>query len=35
MSIPNLFRNADKTPTGGHDIADAFITFLTNIDSNL
>ena len=35
ISIPNLFKNADETPTGEHDIADAFNIFFTNTVSNL
>ena len=27
ISNPNLFRTADETPTGEHDIADAFKFF--------
>ena len=29
------FKNADETPIGEHDIADAFNNFFTNIGSNL
>ena len=35
ISIPNSFKNADETPIGEHDIADAFNNFFTNIGSNL
>ena len=35
ISIPNLFKNADETPIGEHDIADALNNFFTNIGSNL
>ena len=35
INIPNLFKNADVTPTDEHDIADAFNNFFTNIGSNL
>ena len=35
ISIPNSFYNADETPIGEHDIADAFNNFFTNIGSNL
>ena len=35
ISIPNSFMNADETPIGKHDIADAFNNFFTNIGSNL
>ena len=35
ISIPNLFKNADETPIGEHDIADAFNKFFPNIGSNL
>ena len=31
ISIPNSFKNADETPIGEHDIADAFNNFFTNI----
>ena len=35
ISIPNLSKNADETPIGEHDIADALNNFFTNIGSNL
>ena len=35
ISIPNSCKNADETPIGEHDIADAFNNFFTNIGSNL
>ena len=35
IRIPNSFKNADETPIGEHDIADALSNFFTNIGSNL
>ena len=35
ISFPNSFKNADETPIGEHDIADALNNFSTNIGSNL
>ena len=35
ISIPNSFKNADETPIGVYDIADAFNNFFTTIGSNL
>ena len=35
ISIPNSFKNADETPIGEHDIADALNNFFANIGLNL
>ena len=35
INIPNLFMNADETPTGEHDIANDLNNILTNIGSYL
>ena len=35
ISIPNSFKNADETPIGIHDIADAFNKFFTDIGLSL
>ena len=35
ISIPISFKNADETPIGEHDVADASNKFFHNIGSNL
>ena len=35
ISIPNSFKNADETPIGEHDIADAINIFFCNTGSNV